>query len=91
MIEHILMSLTLNLPEDTWQHCSISNDVEEGRHTVFPFQDRTVHPKKGPVIFFPPTWEYPHAGEPPVSNSVHKDTYLHYDNVELRSTKLTLQ
>ena len=56
------------------------NDVEEGGHTVFPFQDKSVHPKKGHVIFFPPTWEYPHAGEPPVSNSKYiMSTYLHYE------------
>ncbi len=55
------------------------NDVDEGGHTVFPLLETSIQPKKGRVIVFPPTWEYPHSGEPPISNSKYiMSTYLHY-------------
>lgn len=55
------------------------NDVEEGGETVFPFHDMMVRPKTGSVLVFPPTWEYPHAGRPPISGPKYiMSTYLHY-------------
>ena len=55
------------------------NDVESGGRTLFPYQDETYIPIKGNVIVFPPTWEYPHTGEPPISNTKYiMSTYLHY-------------
>ena len=55
------------------------NSVTEGGQTLFPHQDRIVTPVKGYVSVFPPTWEYPHSGEPPISNDKYiMSTYLHY-------------
>lgn len=55
------------------------NDVEEGGETVFPFHDMMVRPKTGSVLVFPPTWEYPHSGRPPISGPKYiMSTYLHY-------------
>ena len=55
------------------------NDVEEGGKTIFPHQHKEFTPVKGSVIIFPPTWEYPHLGEPPVSNPKYiMSSYLHY-------------
>jgi hypothetical protein len=55
------------------------NDVEEGGETVFTELDYSVKPKTGSVLIFPPTWQYPHAGLPPISNNKYiVGTYLHY-------------
>lgn len=55
------------------------NDVVSGGKTIFPYQNKEFTPNKGEVIIFPPTWEYPHLGEPPVSNPKYiMSTYLHY-------------
>ena len=55
------------------------NGVEEGGKTIFPYQDKSFTPVKGSVIIFPPTWEYPHLGEPPISSPKYiMSTYLHY-------------
>ena len=55
------------------------NDVEEGGKTIFPYHHKEFTPVKGSVIIFPPTWEYPHLGEPPVSNPKYiMSSYLHY-------------
>ena len=55
------------------------NGVDEGGKTIFPHQHKEFTPVKGSVIIFPPTWEYPHLGEPPVSNPKYiMSSYLHY-------------
>jgi len=55
------------------------NDVEEGGKTIFSYHHKEFTPVKGSVIIFPPTWEYPHLGEPPISGSKYiMSTYLHY-------------
>ena len=55
------------------------NDVDSGGKTIFPYQNKEFTPNRGEVIIFPPTWEYPHLGEPPVSNPKYiMSTYLHY-------------
>ena len=55
------------------------NDVEEGGKTIFPYHHKEFTPVKGSVIIFPPTWEYPHLGEPPISNPKYiMSSYLHY-------------
>ena len=55
------------------------NDVEEGGKTIFPYHHKEFTPVKGSDIIFPPTWGYPHLGEPPVSNPKYiMSSYLHY-------------
>ena len=55
------------------------NGVDEGGKTIFPHHHKEFTPVKGSVIIFPPTWEYPHLGEPPVSNPKYiMSSYLHY-------------
>ena len=55
------------------------NTVTEGGQTLFPHQDKIITPIQGYVTIFPPTWEFPHSGEPPVSNTKYiMSTYLHY-------------
>ena len=55
------------------------NDVEEGGETTFPKLDYSVKPKRGRILLFPPTWQYRHAGLPPVSSNKYiVGTYLHY-------------
>lgn len=55
------------------------NSVPVGGHTRFPEQGDSIRPTKGYVVVFPPTWEYPHIGEPPISNPKYiMSTYLHY-------------
>ena len=55
------------------------NSVPVGGQTVFPFQGLTFRATEGYVTIFPPTWEYPHAGHAPISNSKYiMSTYLHY-------------
>lgn len=54
------------------------NDDFEGGETVFA-GERTVKPKRGSVLIFPPTWQYPHAGLPVKTGSKFiMSTYLHY-------------
>ena len=55
------------------------NNVVSGGKTIFPYQNKEFTPNRGNVIIFPPTWEYPHLGEPPISNPKYiMSTYLHY-------------
>ena len=55
------------------------NDVEEGGQTSFPKLDYQVTPKCGRMLVFPPTWQYRHAGLPPVSGpKTIVGSYLHY-------------
>ena len=55
------------------------NGVDEGGKTIFPYHHKEFTPVKGSVIIFPPTWEYPHLGEPPISNPKYiMSSYLHY-------------
>jgi len=55
------------------------NDVEQGGETFFPHPNVRVKPKKGRLLLFPSLWNYPHSGEPPVSNDKYiLSTYLHY-------------
>ena len=50
--------------------------------TVFTRQDLNVSPKRGRVVVFNPTWEYPHKGLPPTVDSKYvMSTYLHYPNL----------
>ncbi len=55
------------------------NSVPVGGQTTFPHQGITLRPTKGYVTVFPPTWDYPHTGEAPISNTKYiMSTYLHY-------------
>ena len=55
------------------------NTVEVGGGTNFPRLDLTIQPKCGRILVFPPTWQYRHAGLPPVSETKHIiGSYLHY-------------
>ena len=55
------------------------NDVDEGGETWFTKMKYKVKPKAGRRLVFPPTWTYPHAGLPPLSNNKYIiGTYLHY-------------
>lgn len=55
------------------------NDVDEGGETWFTNNGLTIKPKAGTCLLFPPTWTFPHAGLPPVSNDKYIiGTYLHY-------------
>ena len=55
------------------------NDVDQGGETFFPHPNVRVKPKKGRLLLFPSLWNYPHSGEPPVSNDKYiLGTYLHY-------------
>ena len=48
-------------------------------NTIFPRHGLNIKPVSGKVIIFPPTWEYPHSGLPPKSNSKYiMSTYSHY-------------
>ena len=48
-------------------------------NTLFPLHDLNIQPVSGRVLVFPPTWEYPHQGLPPQSNSKYiMSTYVHY-------------
>ncbi len=48
-------------------------------NTLFPSHNLNITPVSGRVIVFPPTWEYPHLGLPPKSNSKYiMSTYVHY-------------
>lgn len=55
------------------------NTVAEGGETRFTMDDCAVKPVTGRLVFFPPFWLYPHAGEKVVSNSKYIiGTYLRY-------------
>ncbi len=55
------------------------NDVQKGGQTEFRFHGRMIRPEAGSVLVFPPTWEYPHIGLPPISGPKYiMSTYLHY-------------
>lgn len=55
------------------------NDVEEGGETEFTWTFTKIKPKMGSVLTFPPTWQYPHQGNPPISEDKYIITsYLHY-------------
>ena len=48
-------------------------------NTFFPNHELYIQPKRGRVLMFPPTWEYPHSGLSPSNNSKYiLSTYLHY-------------
>ena len=53
------------------------NDEYEGGETEF--RETTFTPKKGTVLIFPPTWQYPHRGCPVTSGDKYiMSTYLTY-------------
>jgi len=55
------------------------NDVEEGGEIFFPTINRTVTPKAGSVLLYPPNWMYPSQDYTPVSSNKYiLTTYLHY-------------
>ena len=55
------------------------NKVSEGGETNFPRLDYAIKPECGRILIFPPTWQYRHAGLPPVSDKKYIiGTYLHY-------------
>ena len=55
------------------------NDVEAGGTTDFPKIKHSVTPKCGRILFFPPTWQYRHAGRPVTEGKKYiLGTYLHY-------------
>ena len=55
------------------------NDVTVGGETQFPVLDYTVTPKCGRILMFPATWQYRHAGLPPLSSKKYiVGSYLHY-------------
>ena len=55
------------------------NDVDKGGETWFTKLGMKVKPKAGTCLLFPPTWTFPHAGSPPLSeNKYIIGTYLHY-------------
>jgi hypothetical protein len=55
------------------------NDVVDGGDTNFPVLQHSVQPKRGSILVFPPTWQYRHAGRPPISDKKYiLGTYLHY-------------
>lgn len=47
-------------------------------YTDFPTKNIRVEPKKGRVVVFPPTWEYPHLGNKPSTEKYIMSSYLHY-------------
>ena len=48
-------------------------------NTIFSRHGLNIKPVSGKVVIFPPTWEYPHSGLPPKSNSKYiMSTYIHY-------------
>ena len=54
------------------------NDNFTGGETQF-IGGRTIKPKRGSVLVFPPTWQYPHAGLPVTHGKKFiMSTYLHY-------------
>ena len=59
------------------------NDVDEGGETEFlsPFWlNRTVKPKRGRLLMFPPMWPWVHAGRKPISGMKYLiNSYCHYE------------
>ena len=54
------------------------NDDFTGGETLF-LPDREVKPKKGSVLVFPPTWQYPHAGLPLITGTKYiMSTYMNF-------------
>jgi len=54
------------------------NDDFTGGETIF-YPDTTMIPRKGSVVVFPPTWQYPHAGLPVnVGTKYIMSSYLNY-------------
>ena len=52
------------------------NNVDEGGETIF--SDISVKPKAGSVVCFPPTWQYPHKGNTPISGPKYViSSYVH--------------
>tara|TARA_R100001443_G_C3315035_1_gene168684 strand:+ start:350 stop:862 length:513 start_codon:yes stop_codon:yes gene_type:complete len=48
-------------------------------YTTFNNHDLNIEPKRGKVLVFPPTWEYPHSGLPPSDYPKYiLSTYIHY-------------
>ena len=48
-------------------------------NTFFSRHKLNIKPVSGRVLIFPPTWEYPHSGLPPKSDSKYiMSTYIHY-------------
>jgi hypothetical protein len=57
-----------------WYLC----DVEDGGHTEFEW-GRSVEPRRGRLLVFPPTWQFPHRGAPVVRGTKYiVGGYLHY-------------
>lgn len=55
------------------------NTVEAGGETSFPKINHAVSPECGRILVFPATWQWRHAGLPPVSGSKYiVGSYLHY-------------
>jgi hypothetical protein len=57
------------------------NDDFNGGETVFPILGDTIKPVKGRLLMFPPTWNYLHRGNPPISPGYAKYflmTYINY-------------
>jgi len=55
------------------------NDVKEGGKTNFPKLNYSVAPECGRILLFPSTWQWRHAGLPPVSGPKYiVGSYLHY-------------
>lgn len=50
------------------------NDVDEGGHTEFIFQGRSVQPKTGRLVIWPAGVTHPHRGNPPYSNTKYVAT-----------------
>ena len=55
------------------------NNVDKGGQTNFPKLDYSVAPECAKILVFPATWQWRHAGLPPVSSNKYiVGTYLHY-------------
>lgn len=56
------------------------NTVDVGGETEFSVQQLKVKPEEGAVLWFPPTFEYPHRGCTPVSGTKHViSTFMGYE------------
>lgn len=56
------------------------NTVDVGGETEFSIQQLKVKPEEGAVLWFPPTFEYPHRGCTPVSGPKHViSTFMGYE------------
>ena len=55
------------------------NTVKVGGETRFPKIEHSVSPKCGRILLFPATWQWRHAGLPPLTSKKYiVGTYLHY-------------